>query len=242
MDEENVQQQINLLDKRFREEEALLSAKRIMGIWLGVVGLLAVYSVYAFYNATKLEQKAASVLAEKKKVSDVLANLEKVIPKGTVRSLEIEVERLKSERDRKLQIKSLLSGMALGNIKGFSGHLEGLAKEIIPDVWLTSIDIDNGGQILGIQGSTLDPKLVPRFMQRLSSEQAFAGSEFKTFIINTPEDEEKDTTGKNSDKGKQAKPVEPHYVNFIINTSEIKEEDKGTNKKVAKGSNSRSAK
>jgi hypothetical protein len=48
-------------------------------------------------------------------------------------------------------------------------------------VWLTGVTISDGGEQLGLAGSTLDAQLVPRYLQQLSAEQAYKGREFKTF-------------------------------------------------------------
>ena len=144
-----------------------------------------------------------------------MANLGKATPNGATSTLEDEVEHLRREKEQKLRVKEMLNGTQLGSIKGFSTYLEGLAQEIIPNVWLTSIEISDGGRKLDIQGSTLDPKLVPRFIQRLSTEQSFAGSEFSTFRMRIPEE----VQDKSSGKAKLAKVTEPYHMDFVIRTS-----------------------
>jgi Tfp pilus assembly protein PilN len=217
MNEAVIQQQINLLVTRFQKVENFFSAKRIMGVWFGLIALLALYTGYSCYESISLGMKSAVVLTEKQQVIEELGNLKKITPKVINHSLETDVENLKKAKERKLQVKKLLSSTKMDNIKGFSGYMEGLSNEIIPNVWLTSINISDGGRNFGLQGSTLDPRLVPRFIQRLSSEQSFAGSEFKIFAIKDPE-------GEIDKKDRQPKTSVPHYVDFVIQTSISKEE------------------
>lgn len=233
MTEETIQQQVNLLDKRFREDETLLSPKRIIQAWVVVLVLMALYSAYSYYDITELEKRAAIKQDEVDNVTQVLNKLESLTPQGTIESLEQEVEELKKEKERKLLVKDILRGTELGNITGFSRHMEGLARQIIPNLWLTSISIEDGGKSLAIAGSAIEPKLVPRYLQMLSNEQSFAGSEFRTFLMGIPEQEE-DASKKGQAKDKPPKALNKglSYINFAIRTL-VPEEDQDGKKTVS---------
>jgi len=224
MNEETIQQQINLLDKRFREDESLFSSRRIVQVWFLAIAGMLLYSGYSYYNVTALEKRAAIKQDEADHVAEVLKKVETLTPQGTIQSLEVEVEQLKKEKERKLQVKDLLIGTDLGNIAGFSQHLEGLAKEIVPNVWLTSINIEDGGKSLGLLGGAMDPKLVPQYLQKLSNERSFAGSEFRTFFMGVPEKED-DKKEKQKDKSSTMAATELPYINFRVQTLIQEEED-----------------
>ncbi len=105
------------------------------------------------------------------------------------RSLEAELARLQKERDAKSQLVALLAGRSIGNTSGFSNFLEGVARRRVPGMWVRGLTLADGGTHVGIQGSTLEPELVPRFLQALAHERSFEGTEFHTFEMVRPKDD-----------------------------------------------------
>ena len=56
------------------------------------------------------------------------------------------------------------------------------------ELWLTAIAVNGGTGAIELAGRSLDAKLVPEYMQRLSGEPALAGQRFDRFEI-THDDE-----------------------------------------------------
>jgi len=222
MNEVTVIQQVNLLDKRFREEEALLSTKRIINIWMILIGVFTLHSFYTYYETTRLENDAAALKEQHDVVALRLEQVTKTVQPGESSQLENEIAQLVREREEKIRIRNALTGTDLGNTAGFSAHLEGLARQVIPKIWLTGIHIDEGGKNLGIFGSAMDAEIVPRYLQNLSSEDAFSGSDFRSFIMQRPEVEGDDVTQSAKDK-KEKKKLAPQ-IDFVIQTSQAVEE------------------
>ena len=96
---------------------------------------------------------------------------------------ESKLSSLGRERDAKRRLLGLLSSESLGNTTGFSDHVAGLARRRVEGVWLRGIRIEAGGGELVLEGSALDPALVPRFLRGLGEEKAFLGSEFRSLRI-----------------------------------------------------------
>lgn len=227
MNEVTIKQQVNLLDKRFRESESVLSGKRIFSIWGGLIALLALYSGYSYYENIRLTDEAATLKVQHQTVVARLDDMTRKAQPGQSSQLENEVAFLNQEKEKKIRINSVLSGADIGNTTGFSGHMEGLARQVVPKIWLKAVRIDEGGKSLGIYGSALDAEIVPRYLQKLSDETAYAGADFKTFIMERPELEEetKKTEPASLTKGKKEKKKLAPQIDFLIQTSLIKKEE-----------------
>ena len=84
------------------------------------------------------------------------------------------------------------------NTTGFSEFFVAFARQHISGIWLTGFEISGSGESMRLQGRTIDPAQVPRYVQRLSAERSLIGKEFEVFTLARPE--------KKADKGDEASP------------------------------------
>lgn len=61
----------------------------------------------------------------------------------------------------------------------FSEVFAGLSRRAIEGLWFNDIGVTGGGSRLSLGGQTLEPALVPRLLQELAQETAFAGRTFR---------------------------------------------------------------
>jgi len=190
MAEEVLKQQINLLDARFRSEDIKFSVTQIL-----VIGVLALAGLQAFYGYSLYE--VSSLKKENKNLESLhagnLKQLEtlgaRLKPLETDPRLDEELKIKLEEKQRKERILALLSGKVFGNTTGFSGHLEGIARQTPSGIWIKDVTIGGGGTRLGISGSTIKPELVPVMLQNLSREAAFSGTDFSSFTMEREKEE-----------------------------------------------------
>ena len=52
-----------------------------------------------------------------------------------------------------------------------------------PGLWLTDVELTDGGSRIRLAGMTTDPVLVPRFLKNLGSGTQFVGHRFDTFEL-----------------------------------------------------------
>ena len=176
-------QQVNLYQPMFRRQEKRFSAKKLLGLFVGAaLFFTAVYGV-ARWNVYALETQLVELQTQYKSEIKRVDELSRQFPlKRKSSSMEKKLARLRTEREAKKTLISLLRGRsALGNVDGFSGHMEGIARQRINGMWVTGFYLDGGGERIDIQGSSLQAELVPRFLQKLSSENSFTGAEFRVF-------------------------------------------------------------
>lgn len=91
---------------------------------------------------------------------------------------------LMGNEERQAVLKALDSG-AGGGRTGFAGVLEGFSRQTIDGLWLTRFEL--AGSDIQIEGSALEPSLLPRFIEKLNSEAIFAGRRFAALEMNAVE-------------------------------------------------------
>ena len=207
MSDTPLRQEINLLDQCFRPQAVPLAAQRVLTV--GAVRSVALGAYYAYARlqlpgltrqAAQLHDKVAADRQQLERLSAGAAHNDKLA------RLDGEIHQLEAQRKAKATVVDALTQRRLGNTTGFSAYLEGLARHVEDGLWLSSIDIDDGGGAVSLAGTTVDPKLVPAYLQRLSQEAAFSGTDFNSFEM------------RRQDK-------QPGRVDFVIKTAAGKGRD-----------------
>ncbi len=187
-------QQINLYQPMFRKQKVVFSAMTMLQV--SVVFLVLFSSIYAF--------QALKVRPYKKQLSALgseLVQLEQQVnameqaqkKKGKSKLLESEIKKLTKQLEQKERIANILTSRSFGNAAGFSGYLESFARGHVEGTWLTKVDINAGGSLLGLKGKTLASELVPVYLQKLAEEESLKGSSFNVMEIARVESKEGDT-------------------------------------------------
>lgn len=142
----------------------------------------------------------ALALADHNKVSSQLAVLAQQDQIGQLQLEKLKVEVSLIKLDPKLQLrltelqaqqlakKAMIRNLNLleaGNLIGFSTYLEGLARQPVPGLWLTRINLERGGEHIGLQGLSGNPEHVPRLLQNLAIEPVYQGSKFDVLELNS---------------------------------------------------------
>ena len=104
-------------------------------------------------------------------------------------ALDDEIAKLTREISFRRRLLATVEPESQADAGGFTGHMQGLARQHIDGVWFTSIELLEGGSELAIAGQTRLPELVPRYIRRLADERVFHGHQFKIFRLYTPEED-----------------------------------------------------
>lgn len=181
-------QQVNLYQDELKTQKLNYSA--LMLLQLSII-LVVVFSAAAGFRAFQLQQQQTNLVAKQKKQKLVMENLQKLqaefskIKKDTILSRQL-TEKTK-ELANKQKVLGILSQDEFGNTKGFIEHVSGLARQRIEGLWLTQIRIADGGTNVALRGTTSKPALLPKYLQRLSAEKAFVGTEFQSLLMTRQE-------------------------------------------------------
>lgn len=177
-------QQVNLYRDELKTQKLKYSA--LMLLQLSII-LVVVFSAVAGFRAFQVQQQQLSFVAKQQKQKMVMANLQKLQSELSSRKKDIALSRRITDKTKELankqKVLGILSQDEFGNTKGFIEHISGLARQRIEGLWLTQIRIANGGTDIALHGLTSKSALLPKYLQRLSAEKAFTGTEFQSLLM-----------------------------------------------------------
>ena len=177
-------QQVNLYQNELRTQKLNYSA--LMLAQISVI-LLVVFATFTGFRFFQLQQHQASLIENQQKQKIAMADLQKIQAELSLRKKDSKLAKLITDKTRELankqKVYGILSRDEFGNTKGFVEHVSGLARQRIDGLWLTQIRIASGGADVTLQGTTSKSALLPKYLQRLSAEKAFSGTEFKSLLM-----------------------------------------------------------
>ena len=180
-------QQINLYQPVFRRQRKLFSAMTIaQAAGLFIAGLALIYA-YGSWQVASLGDEIATLEAQRSVAMTQLQTLS-AQARPSPRS-QLVADQLREAERETLQKRRLLLAFQtrrLGNTRGFAAHLEALARQRIDGLWLTRVEVRDGG--VALEGETEAGELVPRYLARLGTETAFRGTEFSRFKLTRGDD------------------------------------------------------
>ncbi len=183
-------QHLNLYSELDRAVEPPFSGRQQMWIVCAVfVVMLLVYGVLLI-GSQSLQSERDALAERQETISEQLAELNARKAKlEKDNNLESEIALLLNDIQFRRQLLASIDPNSQQVEAGFSGHLEGLARQHITGMWLTEIELQEGGQNLALTGRTRAPEFVPRYLQNLATETIFSGRQFRVFKMSIPEGE-----------------------------------------------------
>jgi MSHA biogenesis protein MshI len=178
------EQQVDLFDASLRVRRAPLSPAVIGQTLLGFAALLIVSTVWLMSTSWMEDRTLIQLESEAQHWTQRVASLEEQLQKHDDPSqLAGQIDRLESDLGKRRRLLQLLGSSEGSGPSGFSGHLLGLSRQRVEGLWLTGIEIRDGGRSFILQGGALRSELVPQMLQHLGREDAFRGAEFRTFTL-----------------------------------------------------------
>ena len=177
-------QQINLYQAAFQKKGVMVSAQQVLFAGAGLLVLLIGVTMFYYIQIMQLESEVEVAKSEQLDKTSQLETLQKQVQaRSKSKKVLNNIETLTIEIANKQKVLQILSNQKFGNTKGFTEHVKGLARQRVDGMWLTGISISRGGEHLALTGLTQQAKLLPQYLQKLSSEEAFLGKEFETLSI-----------------------------------------------------------
>lgn len=209
-----ITQQVNLYHPIFRKQQKRFSAKAMVQAGVGVLlGTLLMYG-YAYWQTFSLRNQVTQAAEELEQARKRLATLNQQLEaRHADTRLAQELRDLESRLAAAESVGRMIAGEARANSDGYSKYFAAFARQHVAGVWLTGFSV-TGADDITLNGRTIDPQLVPLFLQRLSQEQALSGARFQVFQMQRPE---RDAKGNAKNPG---------YVEFAVKTADHRELDK----------------
>ena len=189
-------QQINLYEARLRPSHQLFTGRNVGLVALVLLVLMAALAFWTRFDSDRKLTAAATVQKELTTTQEKLAGLQKLLADRKVSpALLGEQEAIRAVLAQKQEIMALLESGQLGRTTGFSGLMEGFARQTKKDLWLTGFNVTMGGSEIEIRGRMLDPALLPAYVRALSEEPVFQGQRFAALEMKEIEPAEPPTAG-----------------------------------------------
>jgi Tfp pilus assembly protein PilN len=166
-----MKQQVNLY-KALPENLAMhLPFKSIIQLCLILLSGLLLISTFLFWEKKQIASKIKYVVDEKINAAMQIVELKKKFSADTRNILLAkEIKQLQQTVDIEQKILNVLKDPSA---MGFSKYFVALAEQIVPDLWLTRIEILDGGKKLTLTGKAYSIKLISRFVDNLKRDIRF---------------------------------------------------------------------
>jgi Tfp pilus assembly protein PilN len=149
---------------------------------LGAASGLQAYAMHALQRQLVATEQRASAFTAHLKVLEAEHPQRKADP-----ALLAEADLLQRRHN---EMQSMLGSVLQderSTRSGFAEFLQGLARRMAPDVWLTQIRIQAAGRGIELQGNSLHSESIPKLVQNLGEELAFREFSFADLIIRRAE-------------------------------------------------------
>lgn len=198
-------QNVNLYHPIFRKQAKKFSARTMLQA-AGIV-LSATVAIYAFNlsQVTSLRSELAQAQQQSETAAQRLTEVTQKFSGHIVATgIGDEIVRLEQEISARSRLQRLMQEGSLGNDQGYSEFFIAFARQHVPGMWITRLDIRGQGESMTVEGRSSVPDLVPRYVRKLSQEPRLAGTQFRLFEVTRP--------------APAAKGPAPRYVEFRFGT------------------------
>lgn len=179
-----MKQQVNLFNPAFQPRKQVLSSATIALALGSVVVGIAVLAASGRMETAALRQQASSGAAQLEQRQARLASTNReFVPRQKDATLDAQLAQASTQLAAMRHISGALSRGELGDTSGFAGYFKALARQGMQGLWLTGVTVGAGGAQIGITGRTLDPAMVPGYLNRLTHEPLMQGKTFASLRI-----------------------------------------------------------
>ncbi len=181
-------QQVNLYQPILRKQEKVFSASTMLqGNMVVLVGLALLY-LYTVMQTQDMRSQLRQATKERNEQVTLNAELlAKYPPKRKDAALAGRIEKARMTLQQKRMLLTQVKTLGLDTTVHFSEHLEALARQDMPSLWLSYIQLRHGQQVV-LHGSAYKADDLPVYLQRLSEEKVFAGTAFQSVVIERNEE------------------------------------------------------
>ena len=177
-------QQINLFNPLFLEKKKYFSALAMtQALGLIALGMAAFYGFAFWQDGSLARQTGDSAKAyeqQKQGFAKVTADLS---PEKRDAQLDQDLKSIEGAVALRQSLLRELGTGALAGPAGYSEYLRAFARQPVYGLWLTSIQIAEGGGQLTMSGRALQADLVPVLIGRLKQESVLRGRPLEALAI-----------------------------------------------------------
>lgn len=176
-----MRQEVNLYQAGVRPSKSPLGLSRMLLVLLAALCLLAGISLYTQQKNAELSRSLEQAEARRDPLQKEVSELRKKVSQQSNQELRQQIRDLEAKREARRQLVDVISRTGNSRQKNFAPFLEAMARQHLPQLWLTGFSIDlKGTPSLRISGKTTASEQIPAYLIRLSGEEVFSGLTFTT--------------------------------------------------------------
>lgn len=179
-------QQINLYQPVFRKQHKVFSAITLAQISAAVLLLLLVLLGHARWTLAGMQNSAQALEEQHAHLSKQITDLENLTRTPDGEALDDEISQLAASIEQRKFLLVQFDQLVIRNRNGFASQFKLLAEKSRPGLWLEGVTINSQGQI-EIRGTTLDPRLLPEYLQQLGDRKELSRSAFEAVSMQRSE-------------------------------------------------------
>jgi len=176
-------QQVNLLIDDLLPKRSVFGVAHALASVCGFAAILVAISVHTLIDISHLTGQHDRLTQQLAALADANTKARASVNSVEDTRLATHVADLRAQLNSRTALEAALAGEVKTRSRGFSAHLDGLAGNALQGLWLTEIQLLDGGTRMHLDGMTIDPILVPQFLRNLGRDEAFAGHRFDTFEL-----------------------------------------------------------
>ncbi|ABC32802.1 conserved hypothetical protein [Hahella chejuensis KCTC 2396] len=184
-------QQVNLYVEAFRPRRDPLSIPVMIAAVVAVMVLGGCYTGYLVWRSAEVTRSQLTAESRKQALVTEIDNMRAQLEaRARDTRLQSDNNRLRLQmQNTEALLAALESGLkADGGAMSYSELMVALARHRQEPLWLQRIRIQQGGERLIFSGATLQPDLLPAYLQALGDEPALRGRAFNMLTLK-PEQE-----------------------------------------------------
>lgn len=177
-------QQVNLYTDELRPRREPLQARTAGALLIALLAFLVLVSGFARWEYGDALEEQRAMQRQVELLQDELTGLEQTVAaRQEDPDLVAAMRTLDHEVKQRRQVLSQVETLVIADGRHFSAYLEALARQTLDGLWLNTIDLGRSASDIRLTGTARAGERVPQYLQRLSAEPAFNGSEFHSFAL-----------------------------------------------------------
>ena len=178
-----------LLPTTLRKRQGGFGLASVARMGAAILVLLSIYLGLATWRAELLETEVSALQSRRDLLAaEIDARVSASVAGGVEADPEVEIAALTAELDARRSILRDMTQRSSRRDASFSNLLGGLARQDLESIWLQRIRFSSGGDAIEIEGKSLTPEAIPRYLRRLGSDSGFEDRRFRTFLLERRDD------------------------------------------------------
>lgn len=180
-----MKQQINFLDQLPKDKTTPLVTTHIVRLAIILSVALITFTLFYSWLTKTLELRANNAELVKSITTIHISTLKKKHSEQFSEAfLSKQLKEISQDVKAKQKIISILSTQKnIPNIEGFSKYFTTLANNTLSNIWLTSIEISQGGEIIKLTGNAQNNDQVLAYLKLLNNASAFSKHPLKLLTL-----------------------------------------------------------